>query len=70
MVNISKLFFDLPQEAFGFDGEVKYLTDKADGQLKKTASNVKLRNHLKDFHFTPVKYELINKFHWEIVLNF
>jgi hypothetical protein len=31
------------------------LTDKADGQLKKTASNDKLRKLLKDFKFTPIK---------------
>ena len=30
-------------------GEVKYLTDKADGQFKKTASNAKLRTYLPDF---------------------
>ena len=36
-----------------FKGEVKYLTDKADGQFKKTASNAKLRGYLPDFKFTP-----------------
>ena len=40
----------------GFKGEVRYLTDKADGQMKKTASNVKLRNYLKEFQFTPIRY--------------
>ena len=28
---------------------MKYLTDKADGQFKKTASNAKLRTYLPDF---------------------
>ncbi len=36
-------------------GEVKYLTDKADGQYKKTASNAKLRTYLPDFKFTPIE---------------
>ena len=43
-------------EAFEFKGEVKYLTDKADGQLKKTASNAKLRQLHQDFKFTPIKW--------------
>jgi len=41
-------------EAFEFKGNVVYLTDKADGQYKKTASNAKLRKLLPDFKFTPM----------------
>jgi len=41
-------------EAFDFKGNVVYLTDKADGQYKKTASNAKLRKLLPDFKFTPI----------------
>jgi len=41
-------------EAFDFKGNVVYLTDKADGQYKKTASNAKLRKLLPDFKFTPM----------------
>lgn len=41
-------------QAFDFKGEVKYLTDKSDGQFKKTASNAKLRKYLPDFKFTPM----------------
>ncbi|KAK6053807.1 hypothetical protein COOONC_08685 [Cooperia oncophora] len=40
-------------KAFDFKGEVKFDTTKADGQLKKTASNAKLRKYLPDFRFTP-----------------
>ena len=36
-----------------FSGEVEFLTDKADGQFKKTASNEKLRRYLPQFQFTP-----------------
>jgi GDP-L-fucose synthase len=42
-------------EAFEFKGRVVYLTDKADGQFKKTASNAKLRKYLPDFQFTPIQ---------------
>merc|ERR1719507_2353349 len=42
-------------EASDFKGEVKFLTDKADGQFKKTASNGKLRRYLPDFEFTPTE---------------
>ena len=49
-------FMSPSQEAFEFKGEVKYLTDKADGQLKKTASNAKLRQLHQDFKFTPIKW--------------
>merc|ERR1712241_555819 len=42
-------------DAFDFKGEVKFLTDKADGQFKKTASNAKLRKYLPGFEFVPTK---------------
>jgi len=41
-------------EAYEFKGDVEFLTDKSDGQYKKTASNAKLRKYLPDFHFTPI----------------
>ena len=34
-------------------GEVIFDKSKADGQFKKTASNMKLRSYLPDFQFTP-----------------
>uniref|UniRef100_A0AAR2LW18 GDP-L-fucose synthase n=1 Tax=Pygocentrus nattereri TaxID=42514 RepID=A0AAR2LW18_PYGNA len=40
-------------EAFGFTGPVIYDTSKSDGQMKKTASNAKLRSYRPDFTFTP-----------------
>ncbi|KAF5833616.1 putative GDP-L-fucose synthetase [Dunaliella salina] len=39
--------------AMGFQGELVLDSSKADGQLKKTASNAKLRRYLPDFQFTP-----------------
>ncbi|KAF4074939.1 hypothetical protein AMELA_G00229000 [Ameiurus melas] len=40
-------------DAFNFTGPVTYDTSKSDGQLKKTASNAKLRRYLPNFTFTP-----------------
>ncbi|KAK1802536.1 hypothetical protein P4O66_004192 [Electrophorus voltai] len=39
--------------AFEFTGPVVYDTSKSDGQMKKTASNAKLRRYRPDFTFTP-----------------
>ncbi|OWR49935.1 GDP-L-fucose synthase [Danaus plexippus] len=41
------------KEAHGYQGEIVYDTSKADGQHKKTASNMKLRSLYKEFNFTP-----------------
>jgi len=51
-------------EAFDFKGNVVYLTDKADGQYKKTASNAKLRKLLPDFKFTPIKEAIETTIKW------
>jgi len=53
-------------EAFDFQGEVEYLTDKADGQFKKTASNAKMRRYLPSFKFTPIKEALKDTVQWYI----
>ena len=51
-------------EASQFKGEVKFLTDKADGQFKKTASNAKLRKYLPDFKFVPTKQAIQETVQW------
>lgn len=51
-------------EAFEFKGDVKYLTDKADGQFKKTASNEKLRGYLPNFRFTPINEAITETVKW------
>jgi len=53
-------------EAFDFKGEVKFLTDKADGQYKKTASNAKLRRYLPEFQFVPTKQSIKETVEWYI----
>jgi len=53
-------------DASDFKGEVKFLTDKADGQFKKTASNAKLRRYLPEFKFTPLDVALKETTQWYI----
>eukprot|EP00092_Neocalanus_flemingeri_P049914 GFUD01057515.1.p1 GENE.GFUD01057515.1~~GFUD01057515.1.p1 ORF type:complete len:319 (+),score=98.66 GFUD01057515.1:85-1041(+) len=53
-------------EAFEFKGEVKFLTDKGDGPLKKTASNAKLRKYLPQFQFTPTREALRETVEWYV----
>ncbi len=55
---------NLVLKAFEFDGNVVYLTDKADGQFKKTASNAKLRRYLPDFKFTPMDQAIQETVKW------
>ena len=58
--DVSKLVLN----AFEFKGNVVYLTEKADGQYKKTASNEKLRKYLPDFQFTPTKKAIEDTVNW------
>ena len=53
-------------DAFEFKGEVKFLTDKADGQFKKTASNEKLRRYLPEFEFLPTRQAIQATVDWYI----
>jgi len=58
--DVSKLVL----KSMKFEGEVKYLSDKADGQFKKTASNQKLRTYLPDFKFTPIEQAIEDTVKW------
>jgi GDP-L-fucose synthase len=49
-------------EAFKFEGEVKFLTDEADGQFTKTDINAKLP----DFKFVPTKVAIQETVDWYI----
>ena len=51
-------------EAMEFKGEVVFDTTKSDGQFKKTASNLKLRSYLPEFHFTPFKEAIQTSCDW------
>lgn len=52
--------------AFDFKGEVKFDVSKADGQMKKTASNAKLKRYLPDFRFTPFEEAIKASVDWFI----
>ncbi|CAJ0941738.1 unnamed protein product, partial [Mesorhabditis belari] len=56
-------------KAIGFEGEVIWDREKADGQYKKTASNAKLRKYLPDFKFTPFDEAIKHSVDW-FVTNF
>jgi GDP-L-fucose synthase len=50
--------------AMEFKGEVNWDTSKADGQYKKTASNVKLRKLYPEFKFTPFEQGIKDTVDW------
>lgn len=56
-------------EAMGYDKEVRCDATKADGQLKKTASNKKLRSYLPDYKFKPIQEGIKESVDW-FVANF
>ncbi|GMH48424.1 hypothetical protein TrLO_g4537 [Triparma laevis f. longispina] len=51
-------------KAMGFEGEVVFDTDKADGQFKKTASNGKLRGMKPEFEFVGIEEGLQKSVDW------
>jgi GDP-L-fucose synthase len=51
IIEVAKMIAD----AMDFKGQIVCDTTKADGQFKKTASNKKLRTHLPDYKFKPIK---------------
>ena len=53
-------------EAMNFTGGVIYDTSKADGQLKNTASNAKLRKLRPEFKFTPFRQAIKDTCNWFI----
>ncbi|XP_049925115.1 GDP-L-fucose synthase-like [Epinephelus moara] len=46
---------DMIADSLDFKGKIHFDTTLSDGQMKKTASNAKLRRYLPDFTFTPLK---------------
>lgn len=52
------------KEAFGYEGELVFDVNAADGQFKKTASNAKLRRYLPDFQFTPFSQAIKETVEW------
>lgn len=50
--------------AMGDAPEIKHLSEKSDGQFRKTATNAKLRRHLPDFNFTPADVAIKETVDW------
>ncbi|XP_022238047.1 GDP-L-fucose synthase-like isoform X2 [Limulus polyphemus] len=55
---------EMVTEAFEFKGEVIFDTSRSDGQMKKTASNSKLRKYLPNFKFTNMKQAVKETVDW------
>lgn len=53
-----KQVVDLIVECIGFEGEVKWLTDKPNGQYRKPSSNQRLRSIIGDYNFTTLEIGL------------
>lgn len=51
-------------KAIGYERKVECDTTKADGQLKKTASNKKLRSYLPDYKFKPIEEGIQESVDW------
>jgi GDP-L-fucose synthase len=51
-------------ELMNFKGEVKWDTDKPDGQFRKPSDNSKIKNYLPDFKFTPLYGGLKETIEW------
>ncbi|XP_062421957.1 GDP-L-fucose synthase-like [Pungitius pungitius] len=55
---------DMITKAVDFKGEINFDTTMSDGQMKKTASNAKLRRLLPDFSFTPLNEAIKMTCNW------
>jgi GDP-L-fucose synthase len=55
---------DIIIELMNFKGEVKWDTDKPDGQFRKPSDNSKIKNYLPDFKFTPLYDGLKETIEW------
>jgi len=51
-------------KSFDFQGALEFDTSAADGQIKKTASNNKLRKCLPDFKFTDLETAVTETVEW------
>ena len=47
-----------------YQPEIKHLTEKSDGQFRKTATNARLRKYLPDFTFTPAEVAIKETVQW------
>jgi GDP-L-fucose synthase len=64
-----KQVVDLIVEHLDFDGEVKWLTDKPNGQYRKPSSNKKLLSIIGEYNFTTLEIGLKESINW-FILNY
>jgi GDP-L-fucose synthase len=62
-VTISQLA-EMIAKSFNFQGILEFDTSAADGQIKKTASNDKLRKLLPNFKFTNLEIAIADTVDW------
>lgn len=62
-VTISQLA-EMIAKSFNFQGILEFDTSAADGQIKKTASNDKLRKLLPNFKFTNLEVAIADTVEW------
>lgn len=55
---------ELIAELLEFKGNINWLTDKPDGQLKKPSSNAKLLSIIESYNFTPLREGLKETVNW------
>lgn len=55
---------ELIAKSFNFQGILEFDTSAADGQIKKTASNDKLRTFLPNFKFTNLEVAIADTVDW------
>lgn len=56
-------------KSFDFQGALNFDTNAADGQIKKTASNNKLRTFLPNFKFTKLETAIAETVEWFKINN-
>ncbi|XP_025201265.1 GDP-L-fucose synthase isoform X2 [Melanaphis sacchari] len=59
-----RLLAEMIAKSFNFQGILEFDTSAADGQIKKTASNEKLRKLLPDFKFTSLETAIADTVEW------
>ena len=64
-----KQVVDIIVNMMDYQGKVKWLSDKPDGQYRKPADNSKLLSIIPDYEFTPLEVGLKETIDW-FILNY
>tara|TARA_R100000908_G_C3747048_1_gene142190 strand:+ start:1009 stop:1917 length:909 start_codon:yes stop_codon:yes gene_type:complete len=59
-----KNLVDIIISEMNYKGNVKWLSDKPDGQLRKPSDNKKIKNYLPDYKFTPIETGIRETVKW------